>query len=299
MRSSRFLMISAMGLLLGAGSALAQGRPATTYRTIDPPGATSATAWGIDPQGNIVGQFTDSIGTHGFLRRAAGDYQTIDYPDVAAGLATGTDARGISPTGEIVGNFWGVPGDAAYQIGIHGYLLTTDGVFTPLDEHGHLHSIAQRILPDGMILGCIHDGNMGSTMKGMIVGNGVYEERNANSSMDNGATPDLEMIVGWYNPGIPSGYSVVDGVFTSFTIPNSNFTQAWDVNPQGEIVGIYKLNGAPATAFRGFVLKGNAFTAIDFPEASQTKVYSINPLGNVVGLYVDSLGKTHAFLATR
>ena len=298
MRSSRFLMISAMCLLVGAGSALAQGRPVDAYLNIDPPGATTATAYGINAQGNIVGQYTDSGNvTHGFLLTADG-YRTVDYPG-----AKGTDARAISETGEIVGNYWPVSGDVALPVGIHGYLLTTDGVFTAPGsfdgslEQPHSHSIAQRILPDGMILGCIHDANMTTTMKGLITGNGVYEERDAMGSMDNGATPDLGMIVGSYMDGtVTKGYTVIDGVFTPFviTVEGTNLTQAWDVNPKGEIVGVYRV-GAVA---HGYLLRANALTLIDYPGASQTRAFGVNALGNVVGSYVSG-GVTHAFLLLR
>jgi hypothetical protein len=47
--------------------ALAQS--AGTFERIDVPGATGTRAFGNNPQGDIVGSYTDASGTHGFLLR--------------------------------------------------------------------------------------------------------------------------------------------------------------------------------------------------------------------------------------
>jgi len=43
------------------------------YRFIDPPGAVSAVAFAISSNGNVVGQYRDSSGTHGFLFQQGGE----------------------------------------------------------------------------------------------------------------------------------------------------------------------------------------------------------------------------------
>jgi len=71
-----------------------------TYITIDPPGATTTTAQGINDMRQIVGGYRDSAGPnpHGFLL-SDGDYTIIDDP-----LATrGTNATGLNNKGQIVG----------------------------------------------------------------------------------------------------------------------------------------------------------------------------------------------------
>jgi len=132
-------------------------------------------------------------------------------------------------------------------------------------------------------------------------------ERSGNSeieafaSMNNGATPDQSRIVGlWTNMmaegGARSeGYVIDNGQFSSFVVPGSNFTQAWDVNPAGEVVGVQRTG----TAFHGFVLTAAGdYVAIDFPEATATRAQGINARGDVVGSYVKG-GKTSGFLARR
>jgi hypothetical protein len=69
-----------------------------TFMTFLVPGSLSTEGWDMSPQGNVVGDFTDSSGLHGFLRTADGTYTKIDFPG-----ATATAARGINPGGDIVG----------------------------------------------------------------------------------------------------------------------------------------------------------------------------------------------------
>jgi hypothetical protein len=72
------------------------------YSSIDYPGAIStggsAVAGGINPRGDIVGQYMDGSGvTHGFVLDAGG-YRTVDTPGHPTTVLTG-----INPQGDIVG----------------------------------------------------------------------------------------------------------------------------------------------------------------------------------------------------
>ncbi|HUG40426.1 MAG TPA: hypothetical protein VMM12_08070, partial [Longimicrobiales bacterium] len=93
--------------------------------------------------------------------------------------------------------------------------------------------------------------------------------------------------------GRGEGYVIEDGVFSSFIVPGSTFTAAWDVNPAGEIVGIYR----DATGFHGFIYTAGEYVTIDVPGAVATRAFGINAGGDVVGNYVAG-GKTYGFLAS-
>jgi hypothetical protein len=259
------------------------------FTTIEVPGALSTAAAGISAAGDIVGQWVDSdFVFHGFVL-SKGIYTTLDYPG-----AEGTSARGISPSGEIVGTYWlpGEPGVAA-----HGFHLTRDGQYHQLDYPGHINNIPQRILADGTILGCRHDEDTMGSMVGVVMGRGGNSEISAFASMHNGATPDLRRIAGLYlntTSNQTEGYVIDDGVFKPFMVPGSIFTAAWDVNPAGQVAGIYR-NG---TGFHGFVMTSDDnFVTIDFPGAAATRAFGINAGGDVVGSYVAG-GKTYGFLAS-
>src|SRR5262249_51173987 len=92
---------------------------------------------------------------------------------------------------------------------------------------------------------------------------------------------------------LPAGEHTVaeEPTFTLIDFPGADSTQAWGINPRGDIVGYY--NSAGVT--HGFLLSEGNFTTIDFPGAASTSPFAINPRGDIVGNYV-SAGVTHSFL---
>jgi probable HAF family extracellular repeat protein len=264
------------------------------FTPIDFPGAILTNAQGINAQGEIVGFYTDTAGrTHGFVQ-SGGFWRSIDFPGSDA-----SQALGIGPAGDIVGTYQR-PGESAPIAGaipIHGFLMTRRGGFFKVDYPGHQNTIAQRILPDGTILGCYHDGDRMGTMFGMSVSRRGFEGTPEPMSMHNGATPDGQLVVGLFTDmvdGRGKGYAIRRGSFSAFEVPSSTQTQAWDVNPAGLIVGVYRDN---AGAFHGFQYDGQAFGRVDVPGASATRIFGINPQGNMVGAFIDSAGRTHGYLA--
>ena len=268
------------------------------YTTIVPPDdvgdrqlpTTASTALGINTRGDVVGTFIEGTGQnsvqHGFVL-SKDEFTVIDFPG-----ARSTIARGINPRGDIVGSYQ-LPGDPA--LAARGFLLTKKGEFVNVRYPGHSWEIAQRILPDGTILGCYHDHDQMESMRGVTIGRDGASEIDAFGSMHTGATPDLQLIVGfWFNmmDNQTQGYTIENGVFTSFMVPGSNLTQAWDVNPDGAIVGVYRVG----TTLRGFVKTGETYSTIHYPGSTATRAFGINARGDIVGIYVLG-GVTRAFLA--
>lgn len=234
-----------------------------------------------------MGSFVDqNLIQHGFLLRN-GQFTIIDFPG-----AQGTIARGISRGGEIVGSYT-LPGDPA--VASRGFLRDNNGQFFNVKVPGSIWEIAQRILPDGTIVGCRHDNDMMASMRGITIGTQGTSEIAAFGSMQNGATPDLRLLVGfWFNmmDNQQQGYIIENGVFTSFMVPGSNATNAWDVNPDGAIVGVYSVG----SSVRGFIKTGENYAKIDYPGSTATPAFGINAGGDIVGNYVQG-GVTSAFLS--
>ena len=264
-----------------------------TFTTIDVQGAVATQAWGINARGDIVGSYVDASGrSHGYLRRD-GEFTTIDFSAIA-----NTEARGISPDGEIVGIYW-LPGEPA--VNLHGFMRAKNGAFVAVPDPPHISTVAQRILPDGTILGCRHDADQMSTMRGIVVSkDGSIAELDVFGSMENGGTPDHRRVVGLYYPNMavanPDGFLIDNGEFRQLHVSGSAATQAWDINPAGEIVGFYR---TPANVFHGFVLReDDQYITFDFPGATATRLRAINPRGDIVGTY--AVGTvSHGFVATR
>lgn len=268
----------------------ARGQPSFTITTFDVSGALSTGAQGINADGVISGTYRDANGLHGFILRD-GLFETVDYPG-----ADNTELRGIGPDGAVVGDHWNNGEEATAA---HGFGRTADGQFATVHfSPDHLYEFPQRILPDGTILGCRHDHDVMASMRGVRMGRDGSTETDAFASMNNGATPDGRQIVGLYTNMLANNrteaFIIDDGVFTPFLVPGSNLTTAWDINPRGDVVGVYR----NASGFHGYVMTTEGITTIDVPGASATRAFGINARGDVIGTYVAG-GVTHSFLATR
>ena len=267
----------------------ARGQPSFIITTIDVPGALSTGAQGINAEGVISGAYRDASGLHGFILRD-GVFETVDYPD-----ADNTELRGIGPDGAVVGDHWNNGEEATAA---HGFRRTADGQFTTVHFPGHLYEFPQRILADGTILGCRHDHDLMASMRGVRTGRDGSTEIDEFASMNNGATPAGRRIVGLYTNMMAANrteaYIIDDGVLTPFLVPGSTLTTAWDVNPRGDVVGVYR----NASGFHGYVITTEGITTIDVPGASATRAFGINARGDVIGTYVAG-GVTHSFLAKR
>jgi uncharacterized membrane protein len=273
---------------LGPQRGESQSEKTFDFTTIDVPGALSTSAGGINARGEIVGSYVDANHhSHGYVLRD-GQFTTIDFPGSAF-----TEAWGIGPEGEVVGDyrFAGEP-----TVNLHGYMRTKDGVYVPVNDPPHINTVAQRILPDGTIIGCRHDTDQMSTMRGIVIKQGVITELDKFGSMNTGGTPDGQRIVGFYTDmetNRVEGFLIDGGQFTSLFVPGSRITRAFDINPAGEIVGVY-VNSAGI--FHGFALMDGSYVSIEVPGATATRAWGINPRGDIVGVYAVSGGMTHGFL---
>ena len=95
--------------------------PVYTYTTLDDPSASATggtVALGINDLGQIVGNYGDASGGHGFLYNN-GSYTTLNDP-----FATSTTAFGINDAGQIVGFYSNASGN-------HGFLYDPNSGISP------------------------------------------------------------------------------------------------------------------------------------------------------------------------
>lgn len=282
------LAVSLLGTISLGGTA----RDTFDYTEIIVPHAVLSNAQGINARGDVVGIYRDAAAkVRGFLWQA-GSVTVIEYPDAVL-----TEARGISPSGEIIGTYR-MAGEPT--VNVHGFLRRIDGTFVRIDYPGHTNTIPQRILPDGTILGCRHDHDLMDTMRGIaILPDGTATETDTFASMHNGATPSGKRVVGLFMNMMTNrseSYVIENGEFMEFVVPDSIQTSAWDMNPRGEIVGVYRDS---SNRVHGFVRQGDRYLTVDVPGATITRVFGINAGGDVVGNFVDAAGRIRGFLGTR
>ena len=78
--------------------------------------------------------------------------------------------------------------------------------------------------------------------------------------------------------------------FTTLDYPGAVSTQAWGINPSGDIIGYYV---DAAKASHGFLLSGGKYTSIDYPGAALTLVNGISPGGDLVGEFAANATDPH------
>ncbi len=169
------------------GAAVSARADGPTFTSIDFPGATSTSAWGINTQGDIVGGYlAPDKSDHGFLL-SGGQYRAIDFPGASA-----TEAFTINPRGDF-GGFYTMAGIS------HGYLLS-GGQFTTIDFPGAASSEVGGINARGDILG---DYTLAGLRHGYLLSAGTF------SSIDvPGATNTVHVA---FNP---QGDVIATGAFT-------------------------------------------------------------------------------------
>ncbi|MFL6436120.1 MAG: hypothetical protein ACJ71Q_00955 [Terriglobales bacterium] len=88
------------------------------------PGTDETDAWGINAQGEIVGQaFTNSFNIgHAFLRNKQGAYNFIDPPGTCASNGCASNAFAVAENGSIVGNYRDSLASCSTKACVHGYL---------------------------------------------------------------------------------------------------------------------------------------------------------------------------------
>ena len=294
-----------------------------TFTRVDVPGAFQTAPSGINAAGVIVGWYFAGTGcptstapcvVRGFILKDGAVTTVVFHNNDTGTDAAFTQLRGIGPSGEVVG-LYRMAGEPV--VNLHGFKLTTSGEFVKIYHPDHTNSVAQRILPDGTILGCYHDNDQMASMHGMVWDKDGFSAFSMGTTMHNGATPSGHRITGLFTdmPGTAAekgrGYVLEDGVFTPFDAPGSDFTAAWDMNPAGTIVGLFK--DAGTSNIHGFVLEqwrvlggalSGTYTTINFPltpstNAAYTDVFGVNASGDLVGKFRETAtGPFHGYVAT-
>jgi hypothetical protein len=281
------IAIAAVVLSLTATSAASQ-----TVTPIEFPGAMDTRPLGINASGEIVGQYADASGIHGFLLDRRG-FSSIDVPG-----AVQTTAFRINPQGEIVG-FYVPP-----VTGLPRSFLWKQGTFYDVLPEAVMSS-AHGVNARGQIVGQYND-TPGIPQHGFLLSRGVltvidHPDAVRTTAFDINERGD---ILGAYAGAAGTRlYVLSSGVFTTIEVPGTLGTLGpgpagsfAGINAKGEIVGAYQADGR----IRGFLRDTSGFfTTIDFVDTMFVRATGINPQGDIVGYYRDLAGRDHGFLLRR
>ena len=275
-----------------------------TFTTIDVPGSTGTGALDINAEGMIVGRYSMSGQTHGFLRTPTGDFMTIDFPG-----ANFTVAAGINDLGDIVGMY--VLPSAPTQR--HGYLLK-DGVYSSFDPPGSTFTNALGINERGDIVGryctlsvCRPPGN--GDFRAFMLHDGEFTALEAAGAIETNAFKINGS--GKIGGGLVTGGGAEEialwrkNTLTMMELPNGKpvTMDNGGINERGDVVGMYCDGAAPCfpgpAGTHGFLISDDEFHTINAPGAAATAAFGINARGDIVGGYVDSARRNHGFLLMR
>jgi probable HAF family extracellular repeat protein len=236
-------------------------------------------------------------------------FTTIDVPG-----ALFTDCVGINRFGDIVGHYIDATGS-------HGYLFHK-GSFATIDfpggDGGHAHAINS----SGAIVGEYFSFK---TYHGYVLIGGAYssiEFPGAHSTRANGINTAGDIVgshfdnnndsTGGSNGSKAHGFLLRDGVFSSIDFPGADYTDAWAINDNGQVVGRYKNGNGDFHVFL-YTIATHTFVSIDYPNSVETamgdfsQMGGLNNNGDIASVYCNSssscelasFGSLHGFVLSR
>lgn len=270
----------------------------------------------VNNKGEIVGSYTISSGTFGFLRSPNGSIASVADP-LNTSPPTYTQPVGVNNKGTITGVFFN-NADNAYE----GF-QDTNGTYTTYVFPG---------LPPGSETALYHANDFGG-LCGFIFQNTPPFQDQGFVSLRNGAKPvifsvansintfcvdinDFDVAAGEYqdSAGVWHGFvRTAGGIITTIDAPGASTvpasvpcptqdgsgptagTQVLGINRSGDVSGHF---WDTSNNEHGFVLSHTGtFTQIDFPGAFQTGGGGLNDFGVVVGHYVDASCNASGYIA--
>lgn len=89
------------------------------------------------------------------------------------------------------------------------------------------------------------------------------------------------------------GFTLIDGVFSTYDVPDSERTVFYGLNNVGQAAGFYVDQDG---VYHGVILEDGELTAFNFPGAADTQPYGIGEAGQLIGNIVDADGISHGFV---
>ncbi len=284
-------MLTAVALVLALGLSVPPIAIAQfDFTTIDVPGSTRTTA-NANSSHEVVGDFDDAKGTHGFVLNK-GKYTQIDVPGASV-----TTVNGINANGEFVGSY-SVGGELPHAF------LWSKGVFTaPLEPPGAVRSAAGTINAQSQVVGTYRHESDPARRLGFLWSKGAFTTFRVPDDGPGGTTVfsinERGQIAGSYLDPDDNrhGFLLSHGVYTTIDVPGAVLTAAEAISDAGELVGFFVDADDAAHGF--LVSKKGILMQVDVPGATLTEVFGINAQGKIVGVYTDSAGRDHGFIGVR
>jgi len=268
--------------------ALAVTALATTYTTVDYPGADSTIVYGINNEGDMVGVYSVPPGIPHAFMLSAGVFTTIDPPSGIQPVASG-----INDAKQVVG--WYLDESR------HAHAFMFDGVtFVAIDYPGSTGTIALGINNDGEIVGAYTDAAGGASPLGFVFENGTYTTLKPPKSRGDVTLTGVNNLGGIVGSALGDlqtfGFKYDNGQFKPIEFPNALETNPNGLNDNGVIVGTYHTKRIVGC----FAFVSGQFLRVAWPGPVLTmQCFGINNSGQIVGNWMEYVtGKRHGFVIT-
>ena len=259
------------------------------YTTFGVKGSTYFNVAGVNADDTVAGSFSDTNGTHGFVRTSDGTFVQVDVP----GDNESTDISGINAGGAAAGIFFPVDGAA------QGFVRSADGTFVTFQgDPKAVSTNAESINDKGAVAGGYADAD-GAVHFYLRSPKGKFTTYDVADSVTNGFVTGLNDqgdTIGRYidSANVTHGFiRTTDGTVTAFDAPGAPLsTYPFGINAKGYVVGSYQTSDY---VVHGFLRAPNGtITSFDHPDTQDTHAAAINDKGEIVGYYEDDSG-LHGF----
>ena len=286
----------------------AGGPVAYSFRTVDNAAdLTFNQLLGINNNGVIAGYFGSGAQGHpnmGYLLTPGG-YQNENFPGSAQTQVTGLNDNGVTVgfwsgmnTVNVANNNFGFYAENGQ--GFHSVSFpTTNDASPPVNQLLGVndHDIAVGFYTDAK--GTNH-GYEYSIPSGSFTR--VTEPGHPGASLTAAAINNHGDVAGFYagSGGKTDAFlKTAGGQFTTLAYPGASGTQAFGVNDNDEVVGVYTDGSGSSATMGGFTWTlGGGFSSVDDPQGhGATTINGVNDHGNLVGFYTDGKGNTDGFTA--
>ena len=272
---------------------------------IEPPGATETYADFASSRGVVGGSYVDADGIyHGYARIPNGDFITTELPGVAANREY-FFVHGLTDNAVIVARAKAVGDVPRTYVGAFGALhevqfpgaVSTEGWNINQDSSvvgyydtadGRRHGFSARPVGDDEPVIVRGPAGSGYIFESIDVVGVDFLEVTASSDFGdyagNTKSADGKKIV---------GFTLIDGVFTTYDFPGSKNTYFYALGNNGQAAGHYEASDG---LFHGVILEDGELRQYDYPDAIQTFLRGISDAtGALTGDFIDASGVRRGF----
>ncbi|HEX8814692.1 MAG TPA: hypothetical protein VF753_04250 [Terriglobales bacterium] len=277
-------------VLIIAAAAAAAPTLTFKYTKVNVKGAKSTALGGINNQGVIVGQYTDSAGAMHCFSLAGGKVTTINYPKVKS-----DNCIHINSTGDIVGS---ATLSSTQNLGFM-YSSSTKKFTTVPGPKGAVSSVAYGINDDGVIVGEYSTSE--SSLHGFMLKGGKYTALNVPGATLTLATSinnsgEITLFAGI--KGKIEAYEYNGKTYKAINVPKAANSFALDISNKGDIV--FETLNSTGTQGSGALLHSGTYYTVQYPKSADSQATGLNDMDELVGYYQTSsiAGPDNGFSAT-